>query len=98
MLSNNSYETKVIKDMANKTIKIKVKTPFPLHGVKVGEEVLIEVDANDIPLDKNWRRRLRDAAIDGNIEIQYTAEEKVAKEKAKAEKDQKINTQPTKDK
>lgn len=83
MFGNNSYETKVIKNMANKTIKIKVKTPFPLHGVKAGEEVLIDVDANDIPLDKNWRRRLRDSAIDGNIEIVDTK----TKPSSKLEKD-----------
>ncbi len=69
MLSSNFYETKVIKVMENKTIKIKVNTAFPLHGAKAGQEITIKVDANGIPLDKNWRRRLRDSAIDGNIEI-----------------------------
>lgn len=69
MLSSNFYETKVIKVMENKTIKIKINTDFPLHGVKTGQEITIEVDANGVPLDKNWRRRLRDSAIDNSIEI-----------------------------
>lgn len=35
-----------------------------IHGHKAGDVVKIELDKNGTPLDKTWRRRVKDAKID----------------------------------
>lgn len=38
-----------------------------IHGFKSGQKVMIEVDKNGTPINKMWRRRLKDSKIDGCI-------------------------------
>ena len=49
--------------------KVKIKINKPLKNYKVGDIINIEVDANSIPTDIYWRRRLKDAEIDNCIEF-----------------------------
>lgn len=67
------------KDMA-KQIEIENKSDVTLHGLKPGAKTLIKVDRIGTPLDKNWRRRMKDSEIDGCIEV---VEQKKAKESKK---------------
>jgi hypothetical protein len=52
--------------MENKMFKQKIenKSSVALHGLKVGGQLEIEVDKAGTPLDKHWRRRLRDKSIE----------------------------------
>lgn len=52
-----------------KKVKIKNNSDVTIHGLKPGEELLIEVDENGTPIDRNWRRRFIDSKIDGAISI-----------------------------
>lgn len=61
-----------------KSIMIENKSMVNLHGVKPGKQIEIQVDANGVPLDQHWRRRMRDSATDGCIAV-------VQKPKAKKE-------------
>ncbi len=49
------------------TKMIENKSVVPIHGLKPGAKIKIKVDRDGIPLDLNWRRRLRDN--DGNITV-----------------------------
>lgn len=48
-------------------ITIMNKSTVTIHGLKPDSMKKIAVDENGTPLEKNWRRRLRDSAIDGAI-------------------------------
>jgi len=48
-------------------IQIENKSAVTIHGLKPGAIRSIEVDEKGTPLDRNWRRRLKDSAIDGAI-------------------------------
>ena len=50
-------------------VMIRNKSDVPLHGLQPGKVIQIEVKGNGSPKDKHWRRRLRDAKIDGCVEI-----------------------------
>ena len=50
-----------------KTVDIKVN--HGIAGRKAGEIVKVEVQSNGSPKDLFWRRRLRDAEIDGCVEL-----------------------------
>lgn len=54
--------------LENKAMKLVNKSTVTLKGVKPGNTVDVETDAHGVPLDPFWRRRLRDAAIDGCVE------------------------------
>lgn len=69
MITPEFYETKVMPTMSNKTIELRVMTQRPLHGVAKGNSITVSVDRDGTPLDKNWRRRLKDSKIDGCVEI-----------------------------
>lgn len=69
MIAAGFYETKVMPAMSNKTIVLRVMTDQPLHGVAKGKMITVSVDRDGTPLDKNWRRRLKDSKIDGCVEI-----------------------------
>jgi len=43
------------------------KSLVSIHGVKPGSTFEVAVDAEGVPLEKRWRDRLRDAAVDGAI-------------------------------
>lgn len=66
MITQDFYRTKV---MRKETIDLKVMTGFPLHGVKPGNVVSVEVDKDGMPFDRKWRKRLIDSKIDGCVEI-----------------------------
>jgi len=46
------------------TITLKNTAPVMLHGKKPGETFDVETDAEKIPLDHLWRKRLRDGAVE----------------------------------
>lgn len=48
-------------------IQIENKSAVTIHGLKPGAKRSIDVDEKGTPLDRNWRRRLRDSVIDGAI-------------------------------
>lgn len=48
-------------------IKLKINTP--MAGYKAGDTVNIESDKKGNPLDNFWFRRLKDAQVDGCVEI-----------------------------
>lgn len=50
-----------------------------LHGLAPQASVEIEVDKDGVPVDLHWRRRVRDAAVDGCV----TAARKPKQKKAK---------------
>ena len=47
---------------------MQLKVLKDLPGYKAGQKVRIKTN-NDIPVDRFWRDRLRDAEIDGCVEI-----------------------------
>lgn len=65
MMRRGFYED---KSMANK-IKLRNKSGLPLHGQPAGSVFEVDTDHEGIPLDRNWRNRLRDSAIDDCVEI-----------------------------
>lgn len=50
-------------------MKQRIKILKPVGGYKAGEEIRIECDQSGTPLDKYWRRRLRDSKRDNCIEF-----------------------------
>ena len=48
---------------------MKVKLNMPMQGYEAGREVTIECDRSGVPLEKFWRRRLKDAQIDNCLEV-----------------------------
>jgi hypothetical protein len=46
---------------------VRVKRAIP--GRAVGDVVRIETDERGTPLERHWRRRLRDSAVDGCLEV-----------------------------
>lgn len=67
MITQDLYKVKAMTH--NNTIDLKIKTDFPLHGAKAGDVVTVSVDADGMPFDKNWRKRVIDSKIDGCVEI-----------------------------
>lgn len=43
-----------------KHMVIENKAIVPIHGLKSGGKLKIEVDKNGTPLDRHWRRRIKD--------------------------------------
>ena len=58
MLNKSRMENKMAKVM------IENKSSVALHGLGVGKQTPIEVDSDGTPMDKHWRRRLRDKSIE----------------------------------
>lgn len=50
-------------------MRIKIKVNRRLPGYRVGQVVEVKADAEGTPLDQFWRRRLRDARMDGCCEV-----------------------------
>ena len=63
--------------------KVEFTVNAAIHGMKKGQTILLDVDANGIPLNRQWRRRLKDAKIDGCI----TKKIKQPETKTSSEKD-----------
>ncbi len=53
--------------MMQRTKKLKLNAP--LRGLNAETIVTLRTDSHGTPLDSYWRRRLRDAEIDGCVEI-----------------------------
>ena len=51
--------------MTTKKVEYTVNTD--MHGLKAGQTIMLEVDKNGTPLDRMWRRRFKDANLDGCI-------------------------------
>lgn len=64
--------------------KVQYVVNKPVHGYKVGQKVTIDVDDNGVPIDRLWRRRVRDAKIDDCVAL-VKAEAKQSKPKAAKE-------------
>lgn len=45
------------------TIKLKNVTTVTLHGKRSGETFSVQADAEGVPLDLLWRKRLRDRSV-----------------------------------
>ena len=74
------------KDMGrSQLVEIENKSDVVLHGLAPGKKMQIKVDRNGLPLDRHWRRRLKDSEIDGCIEVAVDKPKKAKKDK-KAEK------------
>lgn len=63
--------------------KVEYTLNTPLRGYKAGQKLNLEVDENGTPIDKYWRRRLRDAKIDGCITKTEQSKSKPLSEKDK---------------
>lgn len=50
-----------------KKMEIENKSKVTIHGLKPGGRLAIDVDKHGTPLDKNWRRRVKDSVQDGAI-------------------------------
>lgn len=64
-------------------INIRINKPF--GGYAEGRTVKVEVDDTGTPLDAGWRRRLKDAALDGCCEIVAERSGKAASSKKSSE-------------
>ena len=52
-----------------------------MAGYEAGREVTVKTDISGIPLEKFWRRRLRDANIDNCVEVVKASKQKQGKTK-----------------
>lgn len=57
----------MLKHLENKRLEIALNQP--LRGLPKGRKLKIKVDKNNVPLERYWRDRLKDAKIDNCIEI-----------------------------
>lgn len=53
------------KDYENKRLRINL----PIGNHRPGDVVNIRCDENGIPLNRNWRNKLKDAKTDGCVEV-----------------------------
>ena len=49
--------------------KIRLRLNRALNGLPEGSVVALDADANGVPLDRYWRNRLKDSAIDGCVSV-----------------------------
>lgn len=63
--------------MKQKTLMLKLNVA--LRGHRAGEIIRLRTDNNGIMLDTYWRRRLKDAEIDGCVEIMNTPKKQTKK-------------------
>ena len=76
----------MITDYENKALKIDLLVKKVIGVNKPGDIVKgVRVDKAGTPLDKDWRRRLKDSAIDGCVEI-VKKEKPVIKTKKETDK------------
>lgn len=48
---------------------IKLKLNEAMQGYEAGRVITVQADSNGLPLEKFWRRRLKDAQTDKCVEI-----------------------------
>ncbi len=69
-------------------MQVKILKPFLKYSA--GTIIPVKCNENGLPVDRFWRKRIKDAEIDNCIEIVKSAELKALdKEKAKANREQK---------
>lgn len=56
------------------------KSAVTIHGLKPGAETIITLDDDGTPIDKHWRRRVKDSIIDGAITLKPSMNHKPKKE------------------
>lgn len=49
--------------------KVNYVVNVPVHGFRAGQTVTLDVDNNGVPIDRLWRRRVRDAKIDDCLTV-----------------------------
>lgn len=59
---------------------MKIKLNQPMAGYEAGREVTIQTDRAGVPLEKFWRRRLKDAEIDNCVEVVNASKSKKSKQ------------------
>ena len=47
--------------------KVEFTVNADIHGFKAGQTIMLDLDKRGIPVERTWRRRLKDAKIDGCI-------------------------------
>lgn len=67
MIDQRFYEVKAMAE--SRVIEIKNTSDVKLNGLVPGGVLRVKADRDGVPLDKYWRNRLRDAPIDGCVEI-----------------------------
>ena len=60
-------------------ITVEVKAACGVNGYDQGQKVNIQTDQNGIPLDRQWRKRLRDSETDGCIKLVTSKNRKAKK-------------------
>ena len=60
--------------------ELKLKLNSEMHGFPVGHVVSVQTDEHGVPLEKFWRRRLRDAVTDNCVEVVEPLKPKKAKQ------------------
>lgn len=48
---------------------MKLKLNSAMKGYEAGRTITVQADSSGLPLDKFWRRRLRDAQTDNCVEV-----------------------------
>jgi len=66
-----------------KSVELENKSIVSIHGLKPGGKIKVAVDVNGTPLDKNWRRRMKDndGAIVANNKSVAVSKKKATKKK-----------------
>jgi len=64
-------------------MKKQLKINKPFSGHKVGTVVSIECDVDSVPLNREWRNRVKDSKIDNCVE--FVAEKKPSKKSKQSE-------------
>jgi len=60
---------------------MRLKLNQPMAGYEAGHTVTIQTDSCGVPLEKFWRRRLKDAKIDNCVEVVKASKSKQEKTK-----------------
>ena len=55
---------------------LKLQLNMPLNGLKAGETVQVELDADGVIKDKYWRRRFNDSKKDNCVQVLKPAKAK----------------------
>lgn len=59
--------------------KLKLKLNVDMHGLKAGKVLELDVDSDGVLLDRFWRRRLQDSAMDNCVSVVIETEEPAKK-------------------
>jgi hypothetical protein len=85
------YENKMLKP-DKKKVRIKIKSP--LKNYKPGDVLTITVYKEGIPIIRYWRDRLKDAKIDGCIELIQDQLKPVSEKKQRKKRSVSNNNKP----